>query len=404
MDDEVEIVSDAEGLAVIGEASAVDRFLRSFRIRDVAQSLGLDRLSVAVERGGTLANAGAVMSEKSGRYVKLTKESADLIREHGLMPTKTEGISHAMVGAPGNISKWVQIENSAGAVLTNPAVLAGAAGILAQEARKAETRELKEMLERIDGKLDDVRRRQRDEVLARLDRAIESIDQATTISELGGDANTAWGKVVAEAGTISGVRGDAIRALEALADKIENPKRVGEVAKAMTEIEQEAALWLAVLGRTFQAENDFTVLELDQVMRSAPEKLEAHRQALAKTLARRQRHVVEKSTMLIERMASASNFAGENVVLHANAARKILRTANSVGATIVEFHQPLGLELPAGNNAHARWAEAIRDGQQLKNAAREAGPKVGAAMLAASLLVITVLVQKHLPEDLSSSD
>lgn len=50
----------------------------------------------------------------------------------GFMDTKTPGVSYAMVGQPGDIKQWIQIVKSPGSMVSNPAMLAGAAGIMAQ--------------------------------------------------------------------------------------------------------------------------------------------------------------------------------------------------------------------------------------------------------------------------------
>ena len=66
--------------------------------------------------------------------MKLTEDSARKVREIGWTPTKTDGVSHAMLGKRGDIKNWVQIVTSPGAILTNPAVLSGVAGLMSQRA------------------------------------------------------------------------------------------------------------------------------------------------------------------------------------------------------------------------------------------------------------------------------
>ena len=51
------------------------------------------------------------------------------------------------------------------------ALLFGVAGVMSRLARQQEVRELRDLLQKIDGRLDDVRRRQRDEVLAKTETA-----------------------------------------------------------------------------------------------------------------------------------------------------------------------------------------------------------------------------------------
>ena len=183
--------------------------------------------------------------------MRLTKESAEDVRRFGLMPTSVRGISHAMIGEPGSISKWIQIEDGPASLFMNPAILSGVAGIMAQIARQQEVRALKEFLVSIDGKLDDLRRGQRDGILAKMDRAVSVIGEAMIIRERGGDRETAWRKVENEVGTLAEVQANALRRIEALADKVgdvDDGTGVGFLKKTTNEIESEVGVWLAVLA------------------------------------------------------------------------------------------------------------------------------------------------------------
>lgn len=295
MDDNIELVSDGENLAVIGSQKAVERFLRSVGLLDISKDLDTVKISVALGRGAEMAQAASEISARTGRYIKLTKESAGDMNRFGLMPTKTKGVSHAMLGDPGKIGKWLQVEAGNGQMLGNPALLSGAAGIMAQFARQHEAAELKELLIRIDEKLDDVRRRQRDEVLAKLDRVSDAIEDAMDVREHDGDQQTAWEKVVAESAVIGEVRADSLRAIKALADKLSNNSGVGRLAKSMKEIEQEVAIWLAVLARCFQLDDEYQVLELEHVLATAPAAIDRHRLALNDSKQRRRNKVATKT-------------------------------------------------------------------------------------------------------------
>lgn len=390
---EVELIHDGEGLSVIGEPSAVERFLDSVGLSQLAQDLPLARLGVALDRGSTIADSVAHAIEQVGRYVKLTKESAEQVKEFGLMPTKTKGISHAMLGDPGSISKWIQIEDGPASFLTNPAVLSGAAGVMAQLARQQEAKELKQLLVAIDGKLDDVRRRQRDEVLAKMDRVSFVIDEAMTIREHGGDRETAWDKVKAEVGTIAEVQADALRAIEALADKAAENTGVGALAKATQEIESEVGVWLAVLARCFQLQNEHAILELDHVLDAAPSRLDGHRLGLDAALQERRGKIVAKTGQLMSKLDVAGGVARENVLLHARASRAVINSINAVGGSIDDFHVPFAIEPDREALEPIRWRDAVRDSQQRKNAAAEAAPKVGAAVVGVGALVATVVLK-----------
>ncbi|MBU4557029.1 MAG: hypothetical protein KJ747_09175 [Actinobacteria bacterium] len=262
--DKIQLIADDDGMAVLGAPGAVERFLDSVGLLSVSTDLQLGRV---LEMGSEVAHAASDVATNSGRYVKLTRESAERVRELGLTKTKTPGISHAMIGDPGSIKKWIQIENGAGSLSTNPVLLSGIGGLMMQLAKQAEADELKALLLRMDEKLDDARRDERDKKLAKMDRATLAIKEAMTIREHGGNGETAWGKVEAESGTLFEVQALALRSLRALADKVEGKKKVGELAKATRGIEWQVSIWLEVLARCFQLQDEFAVPRLTMCFR-----------------------------------------------------------------------------------------------------------------------------------------
>ncbi len=82
----------------------------------------------------------------------------------------------------------MQFAKGPGTVLTNPAALAGAAGVMARVARHTMD-EITEYLATIDEKVDDVLRAQKDAVLARMIGLGLVIEESLTIREHGGRVN-----------------------------------------------------------------------------------------------------------------------------------------------------------------------------------------------------------------------
>jgi hypothetical protein len=113
---------------------------------------------------------------------------------------------------------------------------------MSQLAQQAEAQELKALLIKIDANLDDVRRGQRNAVLATMGRAAEAIEEAMTIHEHGGDPKTVWSKVDGESGTILEAQRAALLALGDLAEKVQDVNRPGRLKKTMRELEQELGL------------------------------------------------------------------------------------------------------------------------------------------------------------------
>ena len=401
MDDEIELISDGDGLAVIGNPTAVERFLDSLGLLSLSKDLGLDRLGSVLNAGAGVAQTASEIAVNSGRYVRLTKESARLVDEFGLMTTKTPGVSHAMVGKPGSISRWLQIENGPGSFVTNPAFLSGAAGIMAQFARQQEMAEITRLLTTIDGKLDDVRRAQRDAVLAKMDGVASAITEAMTIREhVGRVSEVAWSKVQAASVTIADTQAYALRRLDALAEKMVSKTKVADLAKTATEAEREVGVWLAVLARCFQLQDELAVLELDRVLDASPADLDGHRLALSVARQDRRSVILLKTKDLMDRMDAAAGIATSNVLLHATRSRAVVDSVNHVGIAVDDFHGPLGIESGRESLEATRWWTAARDPRQLKNAGAEAGRiasagAVGVAATAALVVVAKIVAKKR---------
>lgn len=393
MADEITFIPDDDGLAVLGDQAAVERFLDSAGLLSRSKELPLDRVVRTLDLGANVANAASGVAETSGRYVQLTKESAQRVRDLGLMKTKTPGVSHAMLGEPGSITGWLQVEDGAGSLLTNPALLSGVGGLMAQFAREAEVAELKALLLKIDDKLDDIRRAQRDRVLAKLHRAGDAIAAAMAIREHGGSTETAWGKVEAESGTIAEVQGAALLALDALADKVQVKDKVGKLADATRDLQFEVAVWLAVLARCFQLQDEFEVLEIDHVLNVTPAKLDGHCLGLRAMRQERRAEIVGKTKRLIARMERAGAFADSNVVLHPRAAPSVVGSVNSASAIVGEFRALLGVESVGDPIETTPWWEAIQDPEQLKNARAEARPVVEKVVTATAVVVVAFVTK-----------
>ena len=77
-----------------------------------------------------------------------------------------------------------------------------------------------------------------------------------------------WSKVQATSATLARTQAYALRQLDALAEKLEGKKAMGDLAKAAREAESTVQDWLTVLARCFQLQDAIAVLELDRCWRA----------------------------------------------------------------------------------------------------------------------------------------
>lgn len=277
MDNQIQLMSDGDGLAVIGEPAAVDRFLVSEGLQ--SKDLGLPRLGAAFSAGAGAAQAGSEIAANSGRWVKLSKESAQLVEKYGLRESSKTGLSSGVLkGKNGQVKGFVEFVKGPGAQLTNPALLAGAAGIMAQLAMQQTMEEITDYLAAIDEKVDDVLRGQKDAVVADMIGVDFVIEEAMTIREqVGLVSEVTWSKVQATSATIARTQAYALLQLDALAQKLERKPAIGDLAKTSKEAESTVQEWLAVLARCFQLQDAIAILELDRVLDATPDELDRHR-------------------------------------------------------------------------------------------------------------------------------
>lgn len=81
MDSEIQLISDGDGLAVIGSPTAVERFLVSEGLP--SKDLGLQRLTPTLSAAAGAARAGSEIAANSGRWVKLTRSQHSLSTSTG---------------------------------------------------------------------------------------------------------------------------------------------------------------------------------------------------------------------------------------------------------------------------------------------------------------------------------
>ena len=360
MDNEIELISDGDGLAVIGNSTDVERFLASAGLP--SKDLGLSRLGAVLRAGAQAAQAGSEIGANSGRWVQLTTESAQKVQRYGLMDSKIPGVKHAMLGKPGDIQEWLQIAKGPGAMVTNPAMLAGAAGIMAQLAMQQTMAEITDYLATIDEKLDDVLRAQTNQVLARMDGVDLAIKEATSVREtVGRVSEVTWSKVQHSSATILETQGYALRQLGDLADKIDQKTKVGDLAKTAREAEADVQKWLAVLARCFQLHDAMAVLELDRVLDASPDELDRHRLGLKAARRDRLELISQRTEHLLARMNAAARTANLKVLLNPTKSPAVIESSNHVAICVHDFHGLLGIESGRQASEARRWGDAAAE-------------------------------------------
>lgn len=366
MHDDIELISDGDGLLILGSPAVVDRFLvdEGFSA-DVASAHALPDVWAALGAGGALAQVGAQYAENSGRWLKLTAESAEKVREFGLMSTKSGDGLHAMIGTPGDIKSWLQVAQAPAALASLPVLLPMLATVMSQQAMQQQIDEIQEYLAVMDEKLDDILRAQKDAALAEMIGVDLVIQDAMDVRrEVGRVSEVTWSKVHGTALAIAKTQAYAVRRIDALADKLDAKADLGDIARATKLIEPQVREWLVVLASCFRLQDALSILELDRVLDAAPDELDRHRRGLGVARANRLEAIGASTLTLLERMDATTQKANGKVLLNPFDAPAVVRTSNRVATNVLEVRTRLGIESRHEVTEAKRWRTAageVRD-------------------------------------------
>lgn len=354
--DEIELVTDGDGIALIGPPSAVDLFLSTHMLE--SHDLDLPRLGSAFGGGAATLKAGSELAANSGRWMKLTEESWAAAQHLPKVARGRDTVQATLRAPNGQFAKNLQFLKTPGSILTNPAILAGAAGIMAQLAMQQTMDEITDYLASIDEKVDDVLRAQKDAVFADMIGVDLVLEEAMTIrKEVGRVSEITWSKVQGTSMTIARTQAYALQQLDALAEKLES-KSVSDLADASKKAEQQAQDWLAVLAHCFYLQEASGVIEIDRVLDTSPEELDRHRAALVATRAKRLDMISRATGELMTRLASAVAVANSKVLLSPMQAPAVVKHSTGVATAVIEFDSRLGVGREHQSLEARRWARA----------------------------------------------
>ncbi|WP_292701449.1 hypothetical protein, partial [Microbacterium sp. 69-10] len=341
----------------------VEQFLTSRGLE--SRDLGLQPLRKTMGGSANIVQTGSQIAENSGRWIKLTEKSTKALKDLPPMKGSSGDVARAIVMKNGKTKHILEFVRTPGAMLTNPAVLAGAAGIMAQVAMQQTMDEIIDYLAKIDAKVDDVLRAQKDAALAQMIGVELVIDEAMTIrEEVGFVSDVTWSKVQATTATVASTQAYALRQLDALAEKLERTAKMGDLAELAEASEPTVQEWLAVLARCFQLQDATAILEIDRVLDASPDdpgEVDRHRRGLRAARDKRKALIMQSTASLLARIDAAAARANTKVLFSPLASHRVVRAGNEIAAGITDFHSRLSIEQARDAIDEKRWLQAADD-------------------------------------------
>jgi hypothetical protein len=411
----VQLLFDGDGLAVIGKPSEVERFLASEGLSTLSHLMpkigamidGLGALSesasAAVETVSSLrdsANAIAdsvssivksvnaatdsveSVAETVGKWMKKSEEISKIVQKYRLSEGMTPGVMQAVVG---------QLATLTGAAAAAPALpVVVPAAVMLQMAMQQSLDEIKELIEAIDQKLNEVLKDLENEILSRVDGVRLAISEANTIrNTVGRVSETTWSKIQNSSGTILETQARALRELADLAKKFEILKNVTDLEKKFEKLNIVADLerkfeklnievqkWLRVLADCFQLLDSIAVLEIDRVLDAAPEEIDKYRLGLKAARQQRLVLIANATKELLERMNDAAEMANSKVFFNPRQSKRVVKSSKVVTESIKRFEKVLGIESGMQGTDVRLWRDAASEGLEKAREMSSEGVKV----------------------------
>jgi hypothetical protein len=346
---------------ISGDTAAIESFLAEASGSVVSAGGALS--ASAARRVSEACGIAAQVQENSGRWVRLTEESAARLRDLASTNRPKNGLMGGVIRSQkGRIDRHVRfIMPKAGSV--NPFVLSSVATLAASYAAQAAAEEMQETLRGIEEKIDALSEDRRTELVGGTRGVTAVIFEAFTLYQRTGElASASWDKVQSlhpellstwHRG-IERIRTEAARAAEARVT--DRDDIVDGLAKDML------PLWLPVLAQCLISLSRFRVLEQVRVESTDPALAEGHR---ALVLERNHEMLEELQTMLSEVLrltAAAIDVPDRLRIAHPLQVDRLHSAASSVQQQVRAFGSRVNwFEDQLGSWENKGWASSIRD-------------------------------------------
>lgn len=345
---DITVVNDGQGLLFLGDPQAIKRWLDEQGL--TSKQFTTKAIKTAGDALGSLGEA----KQQSGRWVKLTKESAELVKKYGKPGTIQKGVAQ---NAKGRAVKWLEFYNPS--QLFTPAMAAGVGGMMTQMALEQAIQEITDYLAAIDEKVDDLLQDQKDTTIASLMGAALEVDEAAAVREATGTlSDTAWSKVSPCAQTTSRALAYALTKLKGLSDKAERAKSIEDVGHAVEKLPDETRAWLDVIARSIQTRDRLSVIELERAYAELPEVLEQHRAAIVEARKRRLTNVQNGIGAFRQSLEETARRLRDQKLFHPFVVDDSLEAIDAVTKELDSFAAQLDIEISQKTIERARaWNE-----------------------------------------------
>lgn len=274
--DDVVAVENEGMLLLLGDDQRIDALLAEWGVDGSSRSGRVDSRMLNTVSG--VASTAAQLQESSGRWVKLTKESAASFRKLSKTNKPRNGVLSGVIrGDKGRVAQHAKF--SMGDLKINPANLAGLANLAGAFAAQMAAEEIKGLLEGIDSKISSLAEDRRAELVGVTRGVTSVIGEAFELYQTTGAlGQSSWEKIQSHQSELVAIVHRGLERLSVQSGKT-TAGTTTERARALEELRQDIApLWIPVLGQAMVSLSRFRILEQARVNAVDPGLAEHHRE------------------------------------------------------------------------------------------------------------------------------
>lgn len=333
----VQVIQDDQQIMVLGDDSAVDAWLKSEGLdKEPTQKLS----GHALQACGNGIQALADASQQSGRWVKLTKESAEQMKKYGSTGTGVLRKEHGQIAYHLKFEDLTKVSSK-----LNPEMLANVGGVMTQMALQQSMDEITDCLDKIDGKIDDLLQDQKDQTLANLMGAAQMIDETKTIRDkVGMLTDTTWSKIADSPRDLASAQSYALIKIRNLVKGLPAKIDADDDKAAIDKLLQDTSDWIDVIGKSIQAQDELYILELDHVMTDQPEEVEQYREGINEARRKRLHSIQIELFGLSKDIRNVAGVIRNQKVRHPFAVKDRLDTLQQTNQKLSKFAEAIGVD------------------------------------------------------------
>lgn len=385
MSNEVEVYGDDDGFMLLGDSDDIRKALTVLNIQE-QQTTDISKAAI-FRNAHRAAKLVGQAQQRSGRWVRVTKESAEKIRQHGLLRNNSTGNFMGVIGKGGKagIKGNVQFEKIVGGF--TPAKVANIEMIMLTMALEQAMKEMTDYLKRIDAKVDQILRQQKNSEMAKFLSIADLVSEAENeLHHIGSLSDATWDQLGNSAQTVQEVLRYALLQLADIAEKISasvNDTRTTKdtLAKARPSIGE----WLAVAADCLRMRDRIDMLKVQRYIDTDinPELLQKHRSSIAENRRTRYRMLTSATANLQQAIKDAVQGKDDTmrVILMPMDAPVVVREGNEIAGALAQFDKALGAEYAIPRFNEKQWNQAMGEvGQGIADTTNQVMQNANAAL------------------------